>query len=273
LVASELIPRLRTIGEVFANAIARRNADGDLRQMHAELAHVTRTSTVGQLATSIAHEISQPLTAILSNAHAAIRSLSAASPKPDVALAALRDIVADDKRAVAVVSNAHAMLKRRQTELEVHRINDIVQDVNRLLHGDALLRRIEVRTELSNAAPAVKGDRVQLQQVVMNLLVNAMDSIDQSGCESREVILTTETDHEHVQVAVRDSGTGVAPQVLARMFEPFFTTKKHGLGMGLAINSEIVAAHGGRIWAVNNSPGGATVGFTLPKVPDTTPAP
>ena len=262
-----MLPRLRIVGEVFANALVRRNADRDLRRIHNELAHVTRVSTVGHLAASIAHEINQPLCAIVSNATAAIRLLARPTPDIEDVRAALSDIVADGQRAGTVVAKAHALLKRQEVELTEVAPNDVINDVAMILHSDALVRRIGLHTELAGDVPAVRADRVQLQQVVMNLVLNAMDSIAQAPDGPRQITLRTrraDGADAGAQITVSDTGVGLSPEVVERMFQPFFTTKRHGLGMGLAINQDIIRAHHGRMWAANAPPRGATVGFALP---------
>jgi C4-dicarboxylate-specific signal transduction histidine kinase len=260
----EMIPRLRLIGEVLANALARRDADHRLRRIEAELWHVTRVSTIGQLAASIAHEINQPLCAIVNNAQAAVRLLGA--PVPDLAevRSALLDIVADGKRAGEVVSRSHGMLKRRDFEFKLVNLNEVVWEVWSITHSDALIRGISLRVEPAEGLPTVLGDRVQLQQVLLNLIVNALDATADVAEGPREVIVRTESTGQRVRLVVVDSGAGLLPQTAARMFEPFFTTKQHGLGMGLAINRTIVESHGGEMGASSNAHRGASVWFELP---------
>jgi signal transduction histidine kinase len=261
------IPRLQLIGEVFANALARRDADHNLRRMQSELAHVTRVSTVGQLAASIAHEINQPLCAIVSNAQAALRLLAASEPDISDIRAALQEIVADGRRAGDVVSRSHGLLKRRDLEFKPMSLNDVVAEVFSMVHSDAVIRRVTLRMELADALPAVNGDRVQLQQVLLNLIVNALDATADAPDGRRHVALRTSWSNGAVRVTVVDTGTGLTPEVAAQMFEPFFTTKRHGLGMGLAINRSIVQAHNGSMGAASADAGhGASVWFELPSV-------
>jgi signal transduction histidine kinase len=264
----DLIPRLQLIGEVFANALARRDADHDLQRMQSELAHVTRVSTLGQLAASIAHEINQPLCAIVSNAQAALRLMDAA--KPDLAdiRAALMEVVADGRRAGDVVSRSHGLLKRRNLEFTPLQLNDVVTDVFSMVHSDAVIRRMTLQTDLAATLPNVIGDRVQLQQVLLNLVVNAMDATAEVPDGPRQVTLRTSTTNGLARITVTDTGAGLSAEVTARMFEPFFTTKHHGLGMGLAINRSIVQAHSGAMGAATAAAGrGASVWFELPALP------
>jgi signal transduction histidine kinase len=262
--AEESIPRLRLIGEVFANALARRDSEARLRRVHAELSHVTRVSTMGQLAASIAHEINQPLCAIITNAQAALRQLSRPRPELEEVGGALRDIAADGKRAGEVVSKSHGQLRRHAPEFQPLSINDVIRDVVSLVHGEAVIRRVALRLDLHESLPAVSGDRVQLQQVVLNLVVNAIDATADVAEEPRQILLRSERSRSQVRVTVSDTGVGLTPEVASRMFDPFYTTKRNGLGMGLAINRTIVQAHGGRMWAAPNRGRGASVAFSLP---------
>jgi len=236
--------------------------------MQSELAHVTRVSTLGQLAASIAHEINQPLCAIVSNAQAALRLMDAA--KPDLAdiRAALMEVVADGRRAGDVVSRSHGLLKRRNLEFKPLQLNDVVTDVFSMVHSDAVIRRMTLQTDLAATLPNVIGDRVQLQQVLLNLVVNAMDATAETPDGPRQVTLRTSTTNGLARVTVTDTGAGLSAEVTARMFEPFFTTKHHGLGMGLAINRSIVQAHSGAMGAATAAAGrGASVWFELPALP------
>jgi signal transduction histidine kinase len=269
----EFIVSLRLVGEVVANALARRESEGRLRRMEAELSHLTRVATVGQLAASIAHEINQPLCAIVSNAQAALRLLTQGKSAAGEVRAALRDIAADSKRAGDIVSRSHRLLKPRELSLQSVSVNDIVRDVMTLMHGEILIRHLRARAELQDDLPAVDGDPVQLQQVMLNLFVNAADATATVSPGDREVTIRSEKVDDQVRVLVSDNGIGLTPDVAARMFDPFFTTKSNGLGMGLAINRTIMDAHGGHIWASANSGRGVTVTLSLPaRAPARTPA-
>ena len=274
--ADEMISRLRLIGEVFANALARRDADDALRRMHNDLAHVTRVSTVGQLAASIAHEVNQPLCAIIANAEAALNFVNAPQTNLTEVREALADIIASGKLAGDVIARSHRLLKRRETQIERLSVNQLVRDVCAVVRGEALMRKIKLTWELSDSAPEILGDRVQLQQVMLNLLVNAMDAVANAPTGERHVMARTQKSPSNdggSRVTVRDNGIGLTAEVAAKMFDPFFTTKLHGLGMGLAINRTIVNAHGGQLGAAANSPGdggGTSVWFDLPGGKDRT---
>lgn len=258
--------RLRLTGEVLANAMVRRNSDLRYHRLQAELSHVTRVSTMGQLAASIAHELNQPLCAIANNAHAAIRQLESPHPDLEEVLAALIDISSDGKRAGEVVTRSHRLMKRRELVFEPISINDVVRDVASLVHGEVIIRRVTLDLELDEKVPRVLGDRVQLQQVVLNIIINAMDANAGMPDGSRHVVIRSELSGRNVRVAVRDTGIGLTPEIAARMFDPFFTTKPNGLGMGLAINQAIIEAHSGDLHAEPNEERGATVEFWLPAI-------
>jgi signal transduction histidine kinase len=263
----EFILSLQLIGEVLANALARRESESRLRRMEAELSHLTRVATIGQLAASIAHEINQPLCAIVSNAQAALRLLTQGKRGAGEVRAALRDIAADCKRAGDIVSRSHRLLKPRELTLQPVSLNEVVRDVLALMHGEILIRQVRARLDLRDDMPQVAGDPVQLQQVVVNLLVNAADATATGSSSEREVTVRTEAADGQVRVLVSDNGIGLTTDVAARMFDPFFTTKANGLGMGLAINRTILEAHGGKIWATPNGDRGTTVAFSLPVRP------
>ena len=260
----EFITSLLLAGEVLVGALAWREAECRLRRMEAELSHITRVATVGQLATSIAHEINQPLCAIVSNAQAAIRLLEQGQSMLGEVTAALRDITADGKRASEIVSRSHLLLKPKELSFQPVSLNNVVHDVHALLRSDIVIRRVHVRLDLQEDLPQALGDFVQLQQVVLNLLVNAADATATVFDRERTVTLRTCRAGKELRLLLSDNGVGIAPEVAARMFDPFFTTKPSGLGMGLAISRTIIEAHGGQIWATPNPELGATIGFSLP---------
>ena len=264
-----MIPRLRLIGEVFAGALARRDAELRLREMQAELARVARVSTVGQLAASIAHELNHPLCAIMVNAQAAVRLLAA--PTPDLAevRAALADIVADSRRAADVVDQSRALVERRKVRVEPVDVNDAVADVVTLVGGDAVIRGVTLDVSPADGLPPVLTDRVQVQQILLNLVVNALEATADAPASARVVSLRTAAGaNGSVRVTVTDTGPGIPPHIAGQIFEPFFTTKPHGLGMGLTIVRSLVNAHGGAI-GVDKAEGGtgAAVWFELPALP------
>ena len=261
----ELAQRLRLLAEVFASILSRRRADAEVRRLRDELAHVGRVSTVGELTASLAHELGQPLTAILSNAEAAQRLLESDRADLDEVQAILQDIVADDQRACEVISRLRGLLKRGPLARAALDLNEVTREVARLVRGDAVARGVSIRLELASALPPVPGDRVELQQVLLNLILNGLDAMRQTVAAERVLVLQTLPDGVcGVRVIVRDAGSGIDPDSLNRVFEAFHTTKPAGLGMGLAIARSIVEAHGGRLLAENNPGRGATFTFALP---------
>jgi PAS domain S-box-containing protein len=236
-----------------------------LRQQWEELSHVSRVSTVGEFAASIAHEIHQPLTAILNNAQAVQRFLSSDTPAIDEVSDAIQDIIADDRRAAEVIRHLRLFLKREEADRAILDINGTIGEVLTILHGEILDKNVSVTSDLSNDLPCVEGGRVELQQVIMNLILNGCDSMMDVDIQRRQMRIVTSVDEpNNVLIAVQDSGTGLDKSVMERVFEPYYTTKREGLGMGLSVSKTIIAAHGGRIWAANNPEGGATFSFTLP---------
>jgi PAS domain S-box-containing protein len=243
----------------------RKRAEIEIVQQRNELAHLSRVTMLGELSGSLAHELNQPLTAILSNAQAAQRLLARHDVDLDEVREILRDIVSDDKRAGEVIHGLRALLKRGETEHQPLDVNDVVRDAIRLVRSDLLNHAVVLSTDLAPALPMVVGDRVQLQQVLLNLVVNgyeAMAGLD--GADRQLTIRTSLTEEQSVSVAVIDMGHGVPPKHLERVFDPFFTTKTHGLGLGLAVCRTIISAQRGHLWASNNHPLGATFQFTLP---------
>jgi C4-dicarboxylate-specific signal transduction histidine kinase len=264
----EFVQRLHLLGDVFANTLSRRRSEMEGQRLRQDLAHVGRVSTMGELTASLAHELNQPLTAILSNAQAAQRILP--SDRTDLAeiREILRDIVEDDKRAGEVIHRLRGFLKKSNLELSPLDIGELVSQVARLVSSDAIIRNVVIRLELAPGLPPVCGDRVQLQQVVLNLLMNGLDAMRESGEGERTLVLRTlRTDPPaSVVVAVEDSGVGIDEADLEHVFHAFYTKKPEGLGMGLAIARSIVEAHGGRLEARNNPERGATFSFTLPAI-------
>jgi two-component system sensor kinase FixL len=244
---------------------ARKQAELDVRRHRAELAHVTRIATMGELAASLAHELNQPLTAILSNAQAAQRFLAAKPAELEEVREILRDIVQDDRRAGEVIRRLRALVRKEQPTFTSLDLSSVLRDVVLLLHSDAMLRSSRVTVDVSPELPPVRGDRIQLQQVALNLVLNAFDAMKECPVEAREVLVLAARESPHlIRVAVRDGGTGVRTGALDEIFQPFYTTKRDGLGMGLSISRSIIEAHGGRLWAENNPDRGATFYFTVP---------
>jgi signal transduction histidine kinase len=235
------------------------------RKHQAELAHLSRITMLGELSVSLAHELNQPLTAILSNAQAAQRFLAHDQPDIDEVRAILVDIVAEDKRAGEVIRRLRLMLKKDEAQHQSLLVNDIVQEVLRLVRNDMVNQSVEVQTEFSSDLPVINGDRVQLQQVLLNLILNACDAMNGNAPTDRQLVVRTEPfGGKGIRVSISDCGTGIASDHLEQVFEPFFTTKSKGLGLGLSVCSTIITAHGGKLWAANNPVRGATFHFTLP---------
>jgi two-component system, LuxR family, sensor kinase FixL len=243
----------------------KRRAEMESQHLRQELGFFSRIATVGELTASIAHEINQPLAAVLSNAQAALRLLE----KDDLDLKELReivnDIIADDQRAADVIRSLRSMLKKGAVEQQPLQLNDLIGDVVSIMRSDALMRNIFVSLDLGSQLPSVKGDRVQLQQVILNLIVNAFEAMDSSEQPETLRIRTCEADGE-VMLDIMDSGPGIAIDGIDTIFEPFLTTKKDGLGLGLALSRSIISAHNGRLWAENNPEGGATFHIALPAI-------
>jgi PAS domain S-box-containing protein len=251
---------------VLTEITARKKAELETQRHRDELAHVSRVSMMGQLASALAHELNQPLGAILRNAEAAELFIRASPPDLQEVCAILADIRKDDQRAGDVIDRMRALLKRREFQWSDLDLNALVEDVAGLLRTDAEARRVKVSLELALPAPPVRGDRVQLQQVMLNLILNAMDAMNGCDAGKRSVTVRVRRVAEWAEVAVSDTASGIPEENLKRLFEPFFTTKPTGLGLGLAISHTIIEAHGGRLWAENNPEAGATFRYTLPVV-------
>ena len=244
----------------------RNRAQHEARSLLNELAHANRISMMGELAATLAHELNQPMTAIMSNAQAATRFLDRSSPDLDEVREILREIAEEDARAGEVIRRMRTLVKKERASFQPLDLNEILHEVVWLLRNDAMSRKVGIELQLDPDLPAVGGDRIQLQQVVMNLLLNAFDAIGESSSENRTVLVETSQHDAEIQVTVRDSGAGITPDTLERLFQPFNTSKPNGLGMGLSISRSIVGLHGGRLWGENNSGPGAVFSFTLPVV-------
>ncbi len=254
-----------TIAGLLAQRTRRRSAEAEVATQRAELAHVSRVSTVGQLASALAHELNQPLGAILRNAEAAELFLQQPQPNLEELRAIVADIRQDDQRAGAVIERMRALLKRRNLELKLLNLCDVLKETIAVVAPDAQARQVNLSLDTPPHPLLVRGDRVQIQQVVLNLILNGMDAMNGSpGAERLVVVEARAASPEWVEVDVKDSGTGLPPEGPSRIFNPFFTTKANGMGMGLAISRTIIEAHGGKIQAANNADKGCTVRFTLP---------
>jgi signal transduction histidine kinase/integral membrane sensor domain MASE1 len=244
----------------------RRHAEMEARQSREELAHFLRVSTVGELTTSLAHELNQPLTAILANAQAARHLLSTARPDLDEVQQILADMIDEDKRAGEVIRRLRELLKKGQREAVLLDVNVLVEGVAQMMGNDAIIRNVAVRLELHPEPLTIRGDRVQIQQVLLNLMLNAMEAMVDSGPERTLVLRSGCTPGMAAQVDVQDTGKGLLEGLQELVFQPFYTTKPTGMGMGLSIARSIVDAHGGSIRATRNPEGGATFRVTLPLV-------
>ena len=246
----------------------RKRAEAEAREMQMELAHANRVATMGQLTASIAHEINQPIAAAVTNAQAALRWLRAQPPDLEAVGRALDRIVQDGNRAGGIVHQIRALIKKAPPRKEALAINQAILEVIALLHGEVVKHGVLVQTQLADDLPIIHGDRVQLQQVILNLIINAIQAMSGVSEGTRDLLISTgRAEPDGVFVAVRDSGPGLAPAVLARLFEPFYTTKPGGLGMGLSICRSIIEAHGGRLSANANVPRGAEFNFMVPAHP------
>jgi C4-dicarboxylate-specific signal transduction histidine kinase len=255
----------QTNEQLQAETAERKIAEDGLVRAQAEAAHASRLALVGELTASIAHELNQPLGAILSNSDAAELLLESAGPQLDDIRQILADIRRDDLRASEVIKHLRALLRKREVELLPLDLNEVVADALRLVDGESRRRGIEVETELSAVLPAVRGDKTQLQQVLLNLVLNGMEAMAESSAAKRRLTVQTAGDpNEEAEVAVTDTGPGISPDRLPRLFDAFFTTKEYGMGLGLSIARSIIESHGGRIWAEKNTDGGAAFRFTLP---------
>jgi PAS domain S-box-containing protein len=252
---------LRMAG-VIADITVQKKAEAVLRE---QLAHAARVSTMGELASSIAHELKQPLTAMLCNVEAAALFLNQAPPALDKLRDILVDIRKETRRAGEVIQSLRSLTQKHFMEREPVDVNLLTHDVLQFVKEDAISRKIKIATQLSPRLPAVEGNRVQLQQVVLNFIMNGMDAMAEQPPERRRLTIGTSIATDGgVEVSVSDLGSGIEPDDLQRVFEPFFTTKEGGLGIGLSVAEKIVAAHGGRIWAENRPDGGAVFHLVLP---------
>jgi C4-dicarboxylate-specific signal transduction histidine kinase len=243
----------------------RKEALQALQMAQVELARVSRLTTMGELAASIAHEVNQPLTAVTNNSSACLRLLAAGNLQPEVLRRALEEIVADGNRASAVVTRIRGFIKKEPSEKNRLDINDVIEEVLALAGRELYENRVRLECQLTNALPLVSADRVQMQQVLLNLITNGIEAMAAVANRPRSLCMQSRIDDSgDVLVAVRDSGTGLSSEA-HRLFTPFFTTKASGMGMGLSISRSLVENHGGKLWAEPNSPHGAVFCFTLPE--------
>ena len=267
LSVSELALADRRIFTNFVRDVtARKQLEEESRRHLMELAHVTRVSTLGELSGSLAHELNQPLTAILSNAQAASRFLETGhSYDLDEVRDILKDIVEEDQRAGEIIRRMRSMLKKGKAQLQPLNLNEVIREALQIMHSDLVARNITIQLELEPRLPSVLCDRIQVQQVLINLVLNSSDAMSKQAASERRLVIETgiPTD-SHARVTLTDSGPGIPAELAGKIFEPFFSTKEAGLGMGLAICSSIVSSHGGRLWLETPTTTGATFHFTVP---------
>jgi C4-dicarboxylate-specific signal transduction histidine kinase len=253
------------IAERTRAEMERRCAEVALKKTESELGRVARVTTMGELTASIAHEVNQPLAAVVTNGNACLRWLAADPPNFDEAREAIRRIIRDGNRASDVIARIRTLLKKGEPVARRLDCNLVLREIVALTQSEMAQRGTSLQTDLAANLPAVTGDRVQLQQVLLNLVMNALDAMSTLSDRPRVVrIRTAKTEPNSILVAVEDSGVGLDPKQMARLFDAFYTTKAEGLGMGLSISRSIVEAHGGKLWATPNTGHGATFQFTLP---------
>ena len=241
-----------------------RQANENLREREAELTHVTRVMTLGELTASIAHEVNQPLAAIVTNGNACLRWLGGATPNLSEARQAVERIIKDSYRASEVIARIRTLVKKAPPRNDLVDLNEVIVEVVALAQSEALRNRVSLNRELKNDLPRVRGDRVQLQQVILNLIINGLEAIAKNTDGTRQLSVSSDVNGDSdVIVTVKDSGEGLDSANLQRVFDAFYTTKPQGMGMGLAISRTIIESHGGRLWATPNSPQGAVFQFTL----------
>jgi C4-dicarboxylate-specific signal transduction histidine kinase len=259
---------IERITHLASIAIEGERAEEALRQAQGEIARVSRVTTMGELTVSLAHELNQPIAAALTNANTCVLWLAGDSPNIEEACAAAMRIVQDGTRAADIIRRIRLLFEKGTPERTSVDVNELIREMTVLLRGEARRDAISVRTELAADCPPVMSDRVQLQQVLMNLIVNGIDAMKQVEGARELVIASRCTEPDQVRVSVSDTGVGLPPQT-DQIFKPFFTTKPHGTGMGLSISRSIVESHGGRLWATDNPSRGATFHVALPGNVDT----
>jgi C4-dicarboxylate-specific signal transduction histidine kinase len=259
----ELLDMMATLGSQIGQFIERKRAEEAFRTAQMELAHVTRVATLGELTGSIAHEINQPLGAVVNNAGACLRWLAAQNLE-EARQSAAR-VIADAHRASEIIARIRALVKKTPPRKGWVDLNGTLRELIDLAQSAVVGNHVSLQTRLAPSLPAIWGDRIQLQQVMLNLLMNAIEAMSTVTERPRELWVTTDrSERAEVVITVRDSGPGLDPKSLDRLFDAFYTTKAGGLGMGLAISRSIVEAHGGRLWATENEGPGATFQLTLP---------
>src|ERR1700716_4208396 len=261
-----LVARLLVTGLIEMKRSAeesRTRAEEELRVAHADLAHVNRVSTMGELTASLAHEVNQPIAAAITDANTCLRWLTRDPPDMDEARAAASRTVKDANRAAEIVSRVRLLFKKGTPQRELVDVNEVIREMIVLLRSETSRYSVSVFSDLAADLPQVMGDRVQLQQVLMNLMINGVDAMKGLDAKRELTIRSKRIENEELMVSVSDTGVGLPPQQADQIFNAFFTTKSHGTGMGLSISRSIVESHGGRLWATDNRPRGASFHLTL----------
>jgi C4-dicarboxylate-specific signal transduction histidine kinase len=260
--------RLEYVGAV-QDVTERRLSEEALGKVRSELAHVARVTSLGALTASIAHEVNQPLSGIITNANSCLRMLAADPPKIDGARETVRRMIRDGNRASDVITRLRALFAKKETATESVDLNEATREVIALSLSELQRSRVILRVELADDLPRVTADRVQLQQVILNLLRNASDAMSGIDDRPRKLVIRTERDEgDGVRLSVQDTGVGFEPRAMGRLFEAFYTTKSDGMGIGLSVSRSIIASHHGRLWAAPNDGPGATFSFSIPRRPE-----
>jgi len=259
----DLVEYVGTIIDVTERRQAEKERER-LREAQADLAHVSRITTMGELTASLAHEVNQPITAAVNGASTCVRWLTREDPDLGEAREAALGVIRNAKRAADIINRIRSISKKGESKRQLADVNELIQEMNALLRSETNRHSISVRTELDPELPKVMADSVQVQQVMMNLIMNSIDAMKSVDRTRELAIQSRRAEDRQLMISVSDTGVGLPPQPTNQIFDAFFTTKSHGLGMGLRISRSIVESHGGRLWAADNSPHGATFSFTLP---------
>jgi signal transduction histidine kinase len=258
------VRRLTLVAEIIGTAIGRRWTIMEIQRLTEESRGTARAMLMGEMTASLAHELNQPLGAILNNAQAATRLLSSSEPDLAETKEALHDIIRDNSRAVDIIRNVRAFLQRTEADKSPLNIRELLIEVEKILRHEAAVKRIALHVQAAQGLPDIRGNQTQMLQVLINLITNAFDAVTENAIGLRHVAVTASPDEGRVRVSVSDSGKGIDPEIMPRLFNPFVTSKAKGMGMGLAIARAIVEDHGGQIQAGQNPARGATLEFTLP---------